>query len=149
MFPEVRGECEELNNSPQIETAADGRPLTSYAANSRSNGATRRVWRLGWRTRELGDQGWRPRMESERVWRPRMEIERVWRPRTESERVWRPSMENEREWRLRGQGKSAVCRNGITELHWTLDRERKCHISAVERHTGVPQAARESAGLQQ
>jgi len=66
-----------LNNSPQIEAAADGRPLTSYAANSRSNGAAKRVWR--------------PRMESERVWRPRMEIERVWRPRTESERVWRPS----------------------------------------------------------
>jgi len=32
MFPEVRGECEELNNSPQIEAAADGRPLTRYAA---------------------------------------------------------------------------------------------------------------------
>jgi len=31
--------CEEFNNSPQIEAAADGRPLTSYAANSRSNGA--------------------------------------------------------------------------------------------------------------
>jgi len=32
---------------------------------------------------------------------------------------------------------------------WTLDREKKCHISAVERHTGVPQASRESAGRQQ
>jgi len=73
--------CEELNNSPQIE--ADGRPLTRYAANSSSNGAARRKRS--------------PRMESERVWRPRMEIERVWRPRTESERVWRPSMEIERE----------------------------------------------------
>jgi len=60
-------------------------------------------------------------MENERVWRPRMESERVWRPRTESERVWRPSMEIEREWRLRGQGKSAVCKNRITELHRTLD----------------------------
>jgi len=50
-----------LNNSPQIEAAADGRPLTRYAANSRSNGAARRVWRLGWRTREFGDQGWRSR----------------------------------------------------------------------------------------
>jgi len=60
-------------------------------------------------------------MESERVWRPRMEIERVWRPRTESETVWRPSMEIEREWRLREQGKSAVCKNRITELHRTLD----------------------------
>jgi len=30
-----------------------------------------------------------------------------------------------------------------------LDRERKCHISAVERHTTVPQAARESAEWQQ
>jgi len=55
MFPEVRGECEELNNSPQIEAAADGRPLTRYAAKSRSNGAARRVWRFGWRTREFGD----------------------------------------------------------------------------------------------
>jgi len=64
---------------------------------------------------------WRPRMEIERVWRPRMEIERVWRPRTESKRVWRPSMENEGEWRLRGQGKRAVCKNRITELHRTLD----------------------------
>jgi len=60
-------------------------------------------------------------MESERVWRPRMEIERAWRQRTESERVCRPSMENEREWRLRGQGKSAVCKNRITELRRTLD----------------------------
>jgi len=36
----------------------------------------------------------------------------------ENERVWRPS---EREWRLRGPGKSAVCKNRITELHRTLD----------------------------
>jgi len=50
-----------LNNSPQIEAATDGRPLTRYAANSRSNGAARRVWRLGWRTREFEDQGWRTR----------------------------------------------------------------------------------------
>jgi len=42
MFPEVRGECEEFINSPQIEAAADGRPLTRYAANSHSNGAARR-----------------------------------------------------------------------------------------------------------
>jgi len=41
--------CEELNNSPQVETAADGRPLARYAANSRSNGAARRA-------REFGDQ---------------------------------------------------------------------------------------------
>jgi len=87
------------------------------------------------------ERAWRPRMESERVWRPRMEIERVWRPRTESERVWRPSMENEREWRLRGQGKSAVCRNGITELHWTLDSpvnfgpgEEVPHLSSGAAH---------------
>jgi len=103
----VGAPCEELNNSPQIEAAADGRPLTSYAANPLSNGAAKRVWRQ--------------RMESERVWRPRMELERVWRPRTESEKVWRQSMENERERRLRGQGKSAVCKNRITELHRTLD----------------------------
>jgi len=31
-----------LNNSPQIEAATDGRPLTRYAANSHSNGAARR-----------------------------------------------------------------------------------------------------------
>jgi len=30
-----------------------------------------------------------------------------------------------------------------------MDREEKCHISAVERDTGVPQASRESAGRQQ
>jgi len=50
-----------LNNSPQIEAAADGRPVTRCAENSRSNGAARRVWRLGWKTREFGDQGWRAR----------------------------------------------------------------------------------------
>jgi len=50
-----------------------------------------------------------------------MESERVWRPRTESEIVWRPCMEIVREWRLRGQGKSAVCKNRISELHRTLD----------------------------
>jgi len=33
--------------------ATDGRPLTRYAANSRSNGAAR----SGWRMREFGDQG--------------------------------------------------------------------------------------------
>jgi len=51
MFPEVRGECEELNSPPQISAAAatDGRPLTRYAANSRSNGAAR----SGWREREF------------------------------------------------------------------------------------------------
>jgi len=87
MFPEVRGECEEMNNSPQIAAAAAGRPLTRHAADSRSNGAARM---------EI-ERVWGPRMESERVWRPRMEIERVWRLRTESERVWRPSMEIERE----------------------------------------------------
>jgi len=57
MFPEVRGECEELNNSPQIEAGADGRPLTSYAANSRSNGAARRVVRtflMGWDKTQSG-----------------------------------------------------------------------------------------------
>jgi len=85
-----------------------------------------RVWRPRmeservWRPRMEIERVWRPRMESERVWRPRMEIEKVWRPRTESERDWRPSTENERELRLRGQGKSAVCKNRITELQ-TLD----------------------------
>jgi len=71
MFPEVRGKCEELNNSPQIEAAAYGRPLTRYAANSSSNGMSRRVWRLGWRTREFGDQGWRAREFGDQGWRSR------------------------------------------------------------------------------
>jgi len=30
-----------------------------------------------------------------------------------------------------------------------LDREKKCHISAAERHSGVPNASREPAGRQQ
>jgi len=64
-------DCEELNNSPQIEAAADGRPLTSYAANSSSNGAARRVWRLGWRSREFGDQGRRAREFGDQAWRMR------------------------------------------------------------------------------
>jgi len=68
MFPEVRGECEELNNSPQVEATTDGRPLTRYAANSRSNGAAKRLWRLGWRTREFGDQGWRAREFGDQGW---------------------------------------------------------------------------------
>jgi len=44
MFPEVREECEELNNSPQFSAAAatDGRPQTRYAANTRSNGTAGR-----------------------------------------------------------------------------------------------------------
>jgi len=53
MFPELWGECEQLNNTLQISAAAatDGRPLTRYAENSRSN-----VARSGWRKREFGDQ---------------------------------------------------------------------------------------------
>jgi len=64
MIPEVRRECEELNNSPRIPAAAtkDGRPLTRYA-NSRSNGAAR----CGWRRREFGDQG--AENESVETWR--------------------------------------------------------------------------------
>jgi len=51
--------CEEVNNSPQIlaTAATDGRPLTRYAANSRSNGAAK----SSWRRRELGDQCGRTR----------------------------------------------------------------------------------------
>jgi len=47
MIPEVKGECEEFNNSPQIPKAVttDGRPLIIYVA--------KRVWR--------------PRVENERV----------------------------------------------------------------------------------
>jgi len=86
--------CEELNNSPQILEAAttDGRPLTSYAANSRSNGAAR----SGWRRREFGDQGWKMREFGDKG--------------AENERVetWRA----ERECRVQ---------KGITELHRTLD----------------------------
>jgi len=83
IFPEVRGECEELNNSPQISAVAvsDGRPLTRYAANSRSNGVARSGCRgrhQGGRRREFGDQGWRMR-----------------------------------EWRLCGQSKSAMCKRGL------------------------------------
>jgi len=63
------GKCKELNNSPQIQAvaAADGRLLTRYAANSRSNGAARR----GWRTREFGEQGWRSREVGDQRWRCR------------------------------------------------------------------------------
>jgi len=73
--------CEELNNSPQIEAAADGRPFTRYAANSRSNGAARRVWRLGWRTREFGVQGWRARKFGDQGWRSREFGDPGWRAR--------------------------------------------------------------------
>jgi len=73
--------CEVLNNSPQIEAAADGRPLTSYAANTRSNGKARRVWRLGWRTREFGDQGWRARQFGDQGWRSREFGDQGWRAR--------------------------------------------------------------------
>jgi len=76
--------CEELNNSSQIEAAANGWPLTRYEANSRSNGAARRVWRLGWRTREFGDlDGERKSLET---WR---ENERVWRAREFGDQGWR------------------------------------------------------------
>jgi len=68
-----------LNNSPQIEAAADGRPLTRYAAKSRSNDAARRVWRLGWRTREFGDQVWRARKFGDQGWSG--EIQRAMRKR--------------------------------------------------------------------
>jgi len=46
MFPEVRGECEELNNYPQISAAAaaGGRPLTIYTSNSRRE--IEKKWRL-------------------------------------------------------------------------------------------------------
>jgi len=68
-----------LNNSPQIEEAAGGRPLTRYAANSGSNDAARRVWRLGWRTGEFGDQGWRARKFGDQGWSG--EVQRAMRKR--------------------------------------------------------------------
>jgi len=60
-------------------------------------------------------------------------------------------MEIEREWRLRGQVKSAVCKNRITELHWTLDSPVNFGPGEEVPHlgSGVPQASRESAGWQQ
>jgi len=73
--------CEELNNSLQIEAAADGRPFTRYAANSRSSGAARTVWRLGWRTREFEDQGWRARKFGDQGWRSREFGDPGWRAR--------------------------------------------------------------------
>jgi len=59
MFLKIGGECEELNNSPQIPTAVttDGRLLTRYAASSRSNGAVKSGWRRN-SEREFGVQGW-------------------------------------------------------------------------------------------
>jgi len=82
-----------LNNSPQIEAAADGRPLTRYAANSRSNGAARSVWRLGWRTREFGDQGWRAREFRDQGWRSRDFGDQERRAREFGDQAWR-SREN-------------------------------------------------------
>jgi len=72
---------EELNNSPQTEAASDGRPFTRYAANSRSNGAARIVWGLGWRTRQFGDQGWRARKFGDQGWRSRELGDPGWRAR--------------------------------------------------------------------
>jgi len=86
--------CEELNNSQQIQAATDGRPLTRYAANSRSNGAARRVWRLGWRTREFGDQGWRAKEFGDQGWRTREFGDQGWRAREFGDQGWR-SRDNE------------------------------------------------------
>jgi len=52
-------------------------------------------------------------------------------------------MENERVETLRAKQECHV-QKGTAELH-----RKKCHISTVERHTGVPQASREPAGRQQ
>jgi len=48
-----------LNNSPQILTTAatDGRPLTKYAENLRSNVAAGSCWRR----KEFGSEGWSKR----------------------------------------------------------------------------------------
>jgi len=56
-------------------------------------------------------------------------------------------MENEREWKLRGQGKSAVCRNGITELHWTLDSPVNFGPGEEVPHLGSGAAHRRAASI--
>jgi len=93
MFPEARGECEELNNSPQIEAAADGRPLTRYAESLETSMEKERVWRLGWRTREFGEQGWRAREFGDQGWRAREFGDQGWRRREFGDQGWR-SREN-------------------------------------------------------
>jgi len=64
--------CEELNNFPQIPTTVttDDRPLTSNAANSRSNVAAKTGWR--WNSeREFGDQGGEKESLETKAWRMR------------------------------------------------------------------------------
>jgi len=62
-----------------------------------------------------------------------------------NERVWRPSMEIEREWKLRGHGKSAVCKNRITELSRELWTGRG---SATSRQWSGTQACHKHHGNQ-
>jgi len=92
--------CEELNNSPQIGAAADGRPLTRYAANSRSSVVTAR-------RREFGDlDGERESLETKDGDRESLETKDGERESSETKkRIMR-------DWRRRGQGKSSVCKGG-------------------------------------
>jgi len=138
MFPEVRGECEELNNSPQIyaATATDGRPLTRYAATSRSNGAARSGWRRiefgdqGWRTREFGDQGRRAREFGDQGWRTR--------------EFGDQGADNERDETWWAEPECRV-QKGITELHRNLDStvnlgpgEEVPHLGSGAAHRRAP-----------
>jgi len=65
----------------------------------------------------------------------------------ESERVWRPRMEIEKEWRLRGQGKCAVCKNRITELHRTLDSPVNFGLGEEVPHLGSGAAHRRATSI--
>jgi len=108
--------CEQLNNSPKIEAAADGRPLTRYAANSRSNGAAKRVWRPGCRTREFGDlDGERESLETKDGKRESLETK-------DGERESLETKEGDRE-RIETSRARQECRvqKRITELYRTLD----------------------------
>jgi len=143
MFPEVRGEREELSNSPQIEAAADGRPLTRYAANSRSNGATRRVWRLGWRTREFGDQGWRARKFGDQGWKSRELRDPGWRAREFGDLAGKARVPLRHKWLSSGRHHAAKSRrlfsNFFLTTPWRVGR-RVCHRQAKESYDEEPSA---------
>jgi len=151
MFPEARGECEELNNFPQIEAAADGRPLTRYAESLETSMEKERVWRLGWRTREFGEQGWRAREFEDQGWRAREFGDQGWRRREFGDQGWR-SRENG-DCAGKARVPCAKADNG-TSPDFGLFREFCTgRRSATSRKWSVwhacPQAPRKSAGRQQ
>jgi len=104
--------CEELNNSPQIGAAADGRPLTRYAANSRNSVVTAR-------RRQFGD------LDGEREC---LETKDGDRESLETKDGERESLETKkrimRDWRRRGQTRVPCVKgdNG-TPLDFGLSRE--------------------------